>query len=87
MFFTVAKKENKGKNILITGMSFSKTPSRKHDEYKIKYTAMSQYISAPSKKIYIEFFHVLFSLCLAPFLHVFYKIIVTMGNFRMVPSS
>ena len=34
----------------------SKTPSRKHDKYKIKYTAMSQYISAPLKKIYIEFF-------------------------------
>lgn len=37
-------------------MSLSKTPSRKHDEYKIKYTAMSQYISEPFKKNIHRFF-------------------------------
>lgn len=56
------EKENKGKNILITGMSLSKTPSRKHDRYKIKYTAMSQYISEPFKKnIHRAFSCVIFS--------------------------
>lgn len=43
-------------------MSLSKTPSRKHDEYKIKYTAMSQYISEPFKKnIHRVFSFVIFS--------------------------